>query len=138
MKQLALTNAADAKKKSKHPIAMREGKDKRSNIKEKIDESLSNDKSPVITKNDKLKKLRQKKKKKFQKLEMKRKLKKLQQHEESTEDNAENMKDLKKEEIKFGEVVHRPPQISVLPRKVTKTGFENRVSFFFDSIAIYI
>lgn len=69
--------------------------------------------------------IKQKRKIKLMKLKLKRKLKK-EQKKKNLEDGP--VQDMVKEVIKFGEVVHKPPQLSVLPRKVTKTGFENRVS----------
>lgn len=69
--------------------------------------------------------MRKKRKLKLMKLKQKKKLKKEQKRKE-VED--ESQKEFVKEHIKFGEVVHRPPELLVRPRKVMKTGFENRVS----------
>lgn len=69
--------------------------------------------------------LRKKRKLKLMKLKEKKKLKKEQKRKE-VEDESQN--EFVKEHIKFGEVVHRPPELLVRPRKVMKTGFENRVS----------
>ena len=67
--------------------------------------------------------MKQKKKLKLMKLKEKRKQKKLQHKLDSDADKEEFSKD----SIEFGEVVHRPPQLSVLPRKVAQSGFQNRV-----------
>lgn len=69
--------------------------------------------------------MKMKRKLKLEKLKFKRKMKKENKKRELEEDKA--MPDTIKETIKFGEIVHRPPQISTLPRKVSKPNFENRV-----------
>lgn len=69
-------------------------------------------------------KMKQKKKMKLMKLKEKRKQKKLNNKLEIEQDKSE----IVKENIKFGDVVHRPPQLSVLPRKVAQSGFQRRVS----------
>lgn len=69
------------------------------------------------------------KNKKREKLREKRKLKEQQKRKLHEEDIEADLIDYAKDEVKFGEVVHRPPQISTLPRKVNKTGYENRVRF---------
>lgn len=69
--------------------------------------------------------IKKKRKLKLEKLKMKRKLKKELKKKEIEEDEAKP--DMVKEVIKFGEVVHRPPQISTLPRVVSRPGFQYRV-----------
>lgn len=69
-------------------------------------------------------KMKQKKKLKLMKLKEKRKQKKLKNKLEIELDKGEIIK----ENVLFGEVVHRPPQLSVLPRKAAQPGFQRRVS----------
>lgn len=71
--------------------------------------------------------IKKKRKLKLEKLKMKRKLKKELKKQEVEENEAEP--EIVKDIVKFGEVVHRPPKISTLPRVVSKPGFVYRVSF---------
>lgn len=72
-------------------------------------------------------KAKQKKKLKLMKLKEKRKQKKMKSKLEMEKDKSE----IVKENIKFGDIVHRPPELTVLPRKVAKSGFQRRVSILF-------
>lgn len=124
LKKLAVTDSADTKTKAKRQHPKNHGSQLTNTNKSAL---LSLNELTQQVRTEKMQIFKKKKNKKLQKLKEKRKLKKLQKEEKVTEDFEEDQKDVRKEEIKFGEVAHRPPQLSVLPRKVTKTGFENRV-----------
>jgi len=67
------------------------------------------------------------KKKKLQKFRLRQKLKEIKRKEQLGSNAEENKLHFIKDSIKFGEVVHRPPDLSsARPRKVALTGNENR------------